>query len=173
MLGVDSNDSFGSVNPFGKIVLGTTLCCVGASFLIFWLTSACQTSCGNNNQQPILYKDGKTHIDGTWRVYESTPYNGEWLDFPSYRRFQLVHNLCTVDYTPVMYIAFSSNPVPANSDAGDVAIASGDVALMGKPGSKQLQIAIDTCSEQYLYVRITAPVVAGDAGLASDASTLQ
>ncbi len=155
--------------PIRSARLGSvrSLACVCVSFLFFWLTSACQTSCGNSNQQPIKYVDGKTHVEGTSRIYESTPYTGEWLDFPSYRRFQLVHNLCTVDYTPVMYIAFSSNPAP-NDAGGDVAIASGDVALIENLGPNSLQIVNDTCSEQYLYVRITAPVMASDAGLTCD-----
>lgn len=143
-----------------------SIACVGGTFLIFWLASACQNSCGSGNQQPILYVDGKIHTsaDGLSRIYESTPFDGEWLHFPSYRRFKLQHNLGTVDYSPQMYIAFGSNPIPANGDAGDVALASGDVALIENLGSCSMQVLNNTCSEQYLYVRIQVPV-AIDTGL--------
>jgi hypothetical protein len=139
---------------------------VSACLLSFCFTSACQTSCGNSNQQPIPYVDGKTHVDNGVRIYESTPITGEWLDFQSYRRFKLVHNLCTLDYNPYLYIAFSSNPAPYG-DAGDTAIASGDSALIENQGLKSLQVLNATCSPQYLYVKIvaSAPVNSDDEGL--------
>lgn len=139
---------------------------VGSCISLFWLTSACQTSCANNNTQPIKYVDGKTTTNGSTRTYESTSWNGEWLDFPGNRRFLLVHNLHTPpEFTSVqMYIAFSSNPFPGDGDAGDVAPATGDVAVVEKMNSDELQIYNDTCSEQYIYVRIKADLAAADAG---------
>jgi hypothetical protein len=142
--------------------------------LVLWLASACQTSCGNGNQQPVLYVDGKTHTDGSLRVYETTPFDGEWLDFPSYRRFQLQHNLGTKDYTPVLYIAFDNYPVPANSDAGgDVAIASGDVAVIDDIEPNSLSIRNATCSEQYLYVKITASASSSGSPFVNDGGVTQ
>ena len=135
------------------------------SSLVFWLTSACQTSCGKSDQQPVLYVDGKTHIDGSDRIYETTPRESEWLHFPSSRRFLLQHNLGTTDYAPLIFIAFDSHPVTSISDASDdVAIASGDVAIIEKMGCNQMLIRNDTCSEQYLYVRLKTSVVPNDAG---------
>jgi hypothetical protein len=61
-----------------------------------------------------------------------------------------------------MYVAFSSNPV--SNDAGEVALASGAVAVVEKIDRDAIQIRNDTCSEQYLYVKITAPIVDPDAG---------
>ena len=143
-----------------------TLVAFGSCLSVFWLTSACQTSCENNDQQPIPYKDGIKHpdpVDPAQTDYESTPLDGEWLHFPGYRRFLLYHNLHTMDYTALtMYIAFDS--VPFHGDAGDVAIASGDVALIEAKTADTLQIRNDTCSEQYLYVKIVAPTVDADAG---------
>jgi hypothetical protein len=107
--------------------------------------------------------DGKKHIDGAWQIYETTPFDGEWLHFPTYRRFSLVHHLHTTDITPIMWVAFSSNPIPLDGDAGDVALASGDVAIIERIDPDAIQIRNDTCSEQYLYVKITAPNVL-DAG---------
>jgi hypothetical protein len=136
-------------------------------FSIFWLTSACQTSCASSNQQPIDYVDGKTHTEGSLRIYETTPLNGEWLHFPSNRRFRFEHNLHTTSYTPVIYVAFGSHPIPTDMDAsGDVAVATGDVAIIEQINPDSLMIRNDTCSEQYLYVKIIAPNVTPDAGLA-------
>lgn len=156
--------------PWHKLRSLRTLAVVCGSFSIFWLTSACQTSCGNSNQQPIPYVDGKTHLEGFLRIYETTPRDGEWLHFPSNRRFLLQHNLGTTDYNPLILIAFNSHPVASISDASDdVAIASGDVAIIEKVGCNQMLIRNDTCSEQYLYVRLNTSVIAPDAGLAVDA----
>lgn len=148
--------------------------CVVSSLFSFWLTSACQTSCGNGNQPTVLYVDGTTHTDNAFRVYETSPYDGQWLDFPSYRRFKLQHNLGTMDYTPVLYIAFVSHPGPSNSDAGgDVAIASGDVAVIDDIDPCYLLIRNATCSEQYLYVKITAPSASSGSNLCNDGGVAQ
>lgn len=156
--------------PWHKLRTLRALAVVCGSFLMFWLTSACQTSCASGNQQPIKYVDGKIRTDGSLRIYETTPINGEWLHFPSNRRFLLMHKLETIDYTSmVVYVAFDSHPVPIDQDASaDLAIATGDVAIIEQMKSDSLLIRNDTCSEQYLYVRITAPNVTPDAGLAGD-----
>lgn len=136
--------------------------------MIFWLTTACQTSCGNSNQQPIQWVDGITHTttNGRELIYETTPYNGEWLDFQSNRRFLLIHNLKTTDYSIDARIAFNSNPVPKDSDASsDVAFASGDVVVVEQMNADSLQVRNDTCSQQYLYIRLTAAIGVGDAGV--------
>ena len=136
---------------------------VACGLATFWLTSACQTSCANNDQQPIRYVDGTTRTVGTQRVYESTPFNGEWLHFPGNRRFLLTHTLGTTPYSSLMmFIAFDSHPI--SGDAGDVAIATGDVAVVERIEPDSLQIRNDTCSEQYLYVKATAEIDP-DAGL--------
>ena len=131
-----------------------------------WLTSACQTSCGTNNyKDPVYYVDGKTRTEGDHQVYESTPINGEWLDFPGGRTFRLVHNFRNPNITTLtLQIAFSSTPM--TGDAGDVAFATGDVAVVEKMEPNALVIRNNTCSEQYLYVKITAPPpLPGDAGV--------
>ena len=144
-----------------------SLVSVGSCICLFWLTSACQTSCHNNNTQPIRYVDGRKLRSISTQVYESTPFDGEWLDFQGGRRFLFQHNLNSFPYLSMtMYIAFSSNPIPADGDAGDVALATGDVAVVEKMNANQLQLYNDTCSEQYLYVRITADLPQPDAGIA-------
>ncbi len=139
---------------------------VSACLLFFWLTSACQTSCANSHTEPLPYKDGRSWTQGNAHHYESTPRNGEWLDFPGNRRFRLYHdNFGTDQITSLtMFVAFSATPMP-DGDAGDVAVASGDVAVVEQIAADYLQVYNDTCSEQYLWVGITAPVISGnDAG---------
>ncbi len=155
---------FESSPPRHKLRSLRALALVCGSSFVFWLTTACQTSCGNSNQQPIRYVDGRKYTDGPWQIYETTPYDGEWLHFPSYRRFSLEHNLGTKDITPFMWIAFDSHPIPLDGDAGDVAPATGDVAIIESIGPNAIQIRNDTCSEQYLYVKILAPNAAFDVG---------
>ncbi len=130
----------------------------GCAVFSFWLTSACQTSCGtNNNKDPLPYVDGKkwTDVDGD-QVYESTPLNGEWLDFPGGRTFRLIHNLHNPTIKGLtMQIAFSA--VPMSGDAGDVAFATGDVAVVEKVEPDAIVVRNNTCSEQFLRVQIVAP----------------
>ena len=130
---------------------------IGCGSLSLWLTSACQTSCGTNNyKDPVLYVDGRTRTEGDHQVYESTPINGEWLDFPGGRTFRLVHNFHNPNITTLtLQIAFSSTPM--TGDAGDIAFATGDVAVVEKMEPNALVIRNNTCSEQFLYVKITAP----------------
>ncbi len=137
-------------------------------FLVLWLASACQTSCGPGNQAAILYVDGKIHTDGLNRYYESTPYDGEWLDFQSNRRFMFQHDLHTNDYRIDAWLSFSSHPVTVGSDAStpsaDVAAVSGDMMVVDKKTADTLIVRNDTCSQQYLYVLLTASAGQSDAG---------
>ena len=104
--------------------------------IVLRLTSACQTSCAPGNQAAIPYVDGKIHVTGGDRIYETTPRDGEWLHYPSNRRFLFKHNLGTSDYQIDARIAFGSHPVPEDQDASadtaiaDTAIASGDMYAM-------------------------------------------
>ena len=138
-------------------------------FFVFCLTSACQTSCEPGNQAPIPYVDGKTHTSGSDRIYETTPYDSEWLDFQSNRRFSFQHNLNTTDYRIEAWTAFSSHPVASSSDAssssGDVAPVTGDVFVVDQRAANTLLVRNDSCSQQYLYVKLTASAALSDAGL--------
>jgi hypothetical protein len=139
---------------------------LGCAIFSFWLASACQTSCGTNNyQDPVPYVDGKKWTDENGdQVYESTALDGEWLDFPGGRTFRLVHNFGNPTIKDLrMQIAFSSTPM--RGDKADVAFATGDVAVVEKVEPDALVIRNNTCSEQYIYVKITAPPpLAADAG---------
>ena len=136
---------------------------VSACLLSFCFTSACQTSCGAGNQTPIVYADG---IKIESHSYESTAYEGEWLHYPSQRRFEFPHNLGTMNYQIDAYVAFSSRPV-SNDGLGnsDIALASGDILVIEQKTEKTLRVRNDTCSEEYLYIRVTADSTDTDAGL--------
>ena len=128
---------------------------VSACLLSFCFASACQTSCGPSNQAQIIYADG---IKRDRDTYESTAYaGGEWLHYPSERRFVFPHNLGTSNYDIKAYVAFSAYAVPSD-DAGssDIAVAAGDILVIEKQTEKDLGVRNDTCSDEYLYIRLTA-----------------
>lgn len=131
------------------------------------LTTACQTSCAAGNQALVPYVDGLKHTDGTTMIYETTRYDGEWLHFPSYRRFSFEHNFGTDDYRlEEAYISFSNHPVRSTGDNADVALIAGDMMVIEQKNANTLVVRNDTCSEQYLYLKLIANLglPAGDAG---------
>jgi hypothetical protein len=136
---------------------------VSACLLSFCFASACQTSCGTGNQTPITYADGiKVDAD----TYESTALDGEWLHYPSQRRFVFPHHLDATIYDIKAYVAFSAHPVPSDDlGSSDIAFASGDILVIEKQTADELGVRNDTCSEEYLYVRVTAHRTVTDGGL--------
>lgn|GEM_PF-2093264 len=144
-----------AVSPLLGIVFA---CLLGAV-----ATSGCQTSCAAGNQEVIRYSEG---INADSLTYESTPYTGEWLHYPSNRRFVFPHKLGTADYEVQAFIAFNSRPVGADgSSVSDIAIAAGAILIVEQKTEELLQIRNDTCSEQYLYVKLYAHPSESDAGL--------
>jgi hypothetical protein len=149
---------------------GATVChlfgMVTACVFSLCLTPACQTSCSSGNQEPIRFSDGITRADlGT---YESTPYDGEWLHYPSNRRFEFPHNLGTADYEIQAFVAFSSHPVATDGlGASDIAVAAGDIMVIERKTNDTLLVRNDTCSAEYLYVKLFARLPEIDAGVDS------
>ena len=137
---------------------------VSACLLSICFASACQTSCGPGNQTPITYADG-IKLDSD--TYESTAYaGGEWLHYPSERRFVFPHHLGTSNYAITAYVAFNAYP-GTSDDAGssDVAVAAGDILVIEQQTDQDLGVRNDTCSDEYLYIRITAHRTDTDSGL--------
>lgn len=142
-------------------LLGVASCCL----LSLCLTPACQTSCAPGNQAVILWADGITNV--TQRTYESTPYDGEWLHYPSNRRFEFPHRLGTTDYTIAAYVAFNNHPVVTDGiGTSDIALAAGDIMVIERKSEDTLVVRNDTCSEEYLYIRLQA-APHDDAGVAA------
>jgi hypothetical protein len=134
-----------------------------ACLLSFCFASACRTSCGTGNQTPIVYADGLRNDSHT---YESTAYEGEWLHYPSQRRFEFPHNLGTTNYQIQAFVAFSARPVASDGlSISDIAVASGDILVIEQKTENTLRVRNDTCSEEYLHIRVTADPTDTDAGL--------
>lgn len=114
-----------------------------------------------------MYTDGSTnYAAGT---YETTAYDGEWLHFPSNRRFDFKHNLGTTNYSiAASYVSFSSRPVPADGEsATDISQAAGDMMIIEKRDANDLVVRNDTCSELYLYLKLRTDMNLPDAGAAA------
>lgn len=102
----------------------------------------------------MAYADGSTnHAAGT---YETTAYDGEWLHFPSNRRFAFKHGLGTTNYSiAAAFVSFSSRPAPAGDEnATDISQAAGDMLIIEKRDASELVVRNDTCSDLYLYVKL-------------------
>jgi hypothetical protein len=128
---------------------------VFAGLSCFCLASACDTSCASGNQPLITYRDGVTSADQ--RTYESTPYDGEWLHYPANRRFEFPHHLNTANYDIQAFVAFGSHPdVADGSGRSNIAVAAGDILVIEGKTATSLVVRNDTCSEEFLYVRLVA-----------------
>ena len=142
---------------FGRrlTVYGLGLCLFASAL------SACDTSCADEGQTPILYSDGFVEEAEGGRVYMTTPYDGTWLHFPSQRRFRLTHNLGTRSYTFSTYVSFHPTPLPEDGDIHGLTEAAGNEVVFEALTEQYVQVRNDTCSEFYLLVRLVAGSPAG------------
>ena len=116
--------------------------------------SGCQSQCGDNDDEPILYTDGTVELTAQGRVYMSTPYDGTWLHFPARRRFLLRHGLGTSSYSVDAYLSF--HPRPLEKGGGGLSAPAGNEVIVERLTEDELVVKNDTCSEFYLLVRLEA-----------------
>jgi hypothetical protein len=103
----------------------------------------------------VTYRDGITSADQ--HTYESTRYDGEWLHYPANRRFEFPHKLGSTNYDIQAFVAFSSRPnVNGGNGRSDIAVAAGDIMVIERKTQDSLIVRNDTCSEEFLYVRLVA-----------------
>ncbi|MBN1610384.1 MAG: hypothetical protein JW940_27395 [Polyangiaceae bacterium] len=138
----------------------------GVVILCLLALLGCNTSCGQDDQEPILYSDGITETTASGRVFMTSPWDGTWLHFPSHRRFLLEHRLGTRSYAPHAYLSFAEHP--GAKDGGKFSEAAGNEVVFESLDEDALQVKNDTCSDFYLLVRIEADAPSGaEAGGAS------
>lgn len=115
----------------------------------------CGTSCGEK-QEPLLWADGVTRQSGGTRIYETTPINGTWLHFPSYRKFSLPHAFGTKDVAIDLYVSLA-DPEPAKNAIGTkFETSSSGEALVTIPDENTVVVENTTCeNDYYLFARIT------------------
>ncbi|HMA92167.1 MAG TPA: hypothetical protein VKP30_05745 [Polyangiaceae bacterium] len=119
------------------------------------MQSGCGTSCGRK-EEPQPWADGITReVSGT-RVYESTPVDGLWLHFPSYRKFKFVHGFGTKDLSVEAYVSLAEDEPAKTGDATKVAIASSAEVLATFVDENTVVVENTTCeNDYYLFVRIS------------------
>src|SRR5512147_393338 len=133
--------------------------------------SGCQTSCGKH-ADPLLWADGTTRNSNGLRVYETTPLDGVWLSFPSYRDFRLPHGFGTKDVAIEAYLSLGeARPVQTVGDSSKFAIATAAEVLATIPDENSVILENSTCENQYyLFARITErPSSSSNAGTPADA----
>lgn len=115
----------------------------------------CGTSCGDK-KEPLLWADGVTRQVGTTRIYETTPINGTWLHFPSYRKFLLPHGFGTKDVGIDVYVSLG-DPAPADDAVGTTfETSSSGEALASIPDEDTVVVENTTCeNDYYLFAVIT------------------
>lgn len=115
----------------------------------------CDTSCGRK-EAPQPWADGvKREVNGT-RVYESTPIDGVWLHFPSYRKFEFVHGFGTKDLSVEAYVSLAEDEPAKAGDATKFAIASSAEVLATFVDENTVVVENTTCENDYfLFVRIS------------------
>lgn len=116
----------------------------------------CETSCGER-KAPLLWSEGIVTETNGLRSYETTPIDGTWLHFPSYRRFKLPHGFGTKGLSIDAYVSLADD-APASEDDGPskFAIASSGEVLATLLDDNNVIVENATCENgYYLYVQIT------------------
>jgi hypothetical protein len=117
--------------------------------------------CGHEDST-IAYRGGTANGD----TYESSSWDGPWLDFPGGRRYVLAHHLGRVPSSVTTYLSFKEYPGPfgdADAQPGNVSQGAGNASLIELVDAQNIMVRNDTCSDYHLRVVAQAPVV-GDAG---------
>jgi hypothetical protein len=144
-----------------------------AAALAFALgTVACDATCGRDVEEEIVFEGGSLDSSGT--VYETSPWEGPYLHFPTGRRYALVHDLGRRPLLVQTYVAFEERPMPANSeprasDHTNIAESAGNQVVIEIVNDQMIGVRNDTCAELYLRVVAIAPAEGDVAGVSPGA----
>lgn len=137
-----------------------------SAVLIFASQLGCSTSCGKH-EEPLLWADGITSGSDGQRTYRTTPMEGTWLHFPSYRRFRLPHHLGTRDPSIEAYVSLAvDRPVQPDAGGTNFAVSTAAEVLVTIEDENTVVVENTTCENSYyLFVRISEkPGSSVDAG---------
>lgn len=131
------------------------LACLPA--LLLGLT-ACAATCHRNEDLPaVIYRDGLTVGD----QYMTTEVGDAYLDFPSGRRFRLMHQLGSVPGLIVPYVSFSAHPL---DDRTGFTVSPGNQTVVRAVTATYIEVENDTCTDFYLRVVASVADDVPDAG---------
>ncbi len=113
---------------------------------------ACSTSCDNTEDGPAqaISADSNSAPD----VYESSPWNSEWLRFKPQKRYRFLHGLEGVPTLLQAWVGFDPNPLAGHSASEGV----GNIAVWECVNERFVQLRNDTCETFYLRVTAANPV---------------
>lgn len=130
-------------------------------------SSGCKTSCSDpEGDTPEEIQSGVT--DATRSVYESAPWNGQWLEFRPNKRYVFVHRLRGIPSVIQAWVGFHSAPL---RDDHNVSEAAGNEAIVEYVNAEHFQIRNDTCETFYLRAVASDPIEDSDVGGAGGASS--
>ncbi len=117
------------------------------------LHTGCGVSrCERKGQPAQTYSDGTVSADGT--LYESTAWNGTFLDFPPGRTYNFEHGLGEVPTSYNVYLAFHPEPLPDGEKGAGVSESAGNQAVVEIINDEIIQVRNDTCAD--FFVRVVA-----------------
>ena len=115
------------------------------------------TSCDRSAEtnMPILYTEGS--VEGG--IYMTSPWDGELLDFPGGRRYQLEHQLGAVPRFFQAYLSFNPTGI---LDGGTVAPAAGNQVEVNDVTDTSIVVINGSCVDYWLLMVAGAGDVAPD-----------
>lgn len=128
-------------------------------------THQCDTDFVNIDQSTGAFVGDVHQITPTVAIWESSPLDGTWIDFPGQRTyfFSLPANFQPIQILSTM-IATDATPDDVDAGGGTYAFAAGQLAQFGNFVNGGFLITNDSCAEYFLYVSVlgTVPAPAPD-----------
>ena len=149
-----------------------TLIRIGAAFALVAglvslgapFTTGCGTQCERNpNEAPVPFDAGNTTNPGTpYASYESSGWDGPYLDFPPGRTYRFMHHLGDCPKSIEVWGSFNNRePVVATHEKtkpmGGSAEIVGNQATVERVTSTAIEIRNDTCSDVLIRVVASEP----------------
>jgi hypothetical protein len=131
-----------------------------ASFVIATCCTGCGASCDRDKGDAVRFEGGTT--DTAAGVYETSPWQGPYLDFPAGRTYRLIHGLGSRPRLIVPYLSFDRSPVaapgePRSDRNSHTAIGAGNQAIIEAVTADHIDVRNDTCSDIFLRVVASDP----------------
>jgi hypothetical protein len=112
--------------------------------------AGCETSCGER-RDPVLWADGIVFEQDGKETYLTTPVDGKWLHFPSYRQFRLRHGFDTKNIDISAWVSMDERPVSKGETEPpkEFAVASGNVIVVTELTENDVVVENGTCENDY------------------------
>lgn len=115
------------------------------------LAGGCAHDCRASQVDAVDYSEGTVDPSGT--VYETTPWQSNWLHFPAGRRYKLLHGLGRQPHSVNTYLSFAESPLTTGNNASE---SAGNQAVIEAVTDEAVTVRNDSCAEFWLRVTATA-----------------